>query len=303
MFNNNKKNNIVTINSNPIRSNNLGRELTCTICGKLFTRLNSIHEVTQHIENCQKNKKRNDFETLLRELKETNEELEKIHEMRSTIKSIKKKSNLFKEDRNSDMLIFDPIKKPNNKQKTINMNKIDMNFVKALPFEEKVDHFRKILKGYKIDWREGSQILTIDRENFFKQSITQIGNTNLYMELKINFLGEISHDAGGLIREWYTIIFKKLLSTEACFFEKADTDEYSFAISQNISTNIENLDTFYFIGRILGKALLDNLTVNTCFNKLIYKMILEETVTLNDLIFINKPVMNNLHSYTVLLLN
>jgi len=33
-----------------------------------------------------------------------------------------------------------------------------------------------------------------------------------YKELKINFLGEICHDAGGLIREWYSIIFKYLQS-------------------------------------------------------------------------------------------
>jgi hypothetical protein len=39
------------------------------------------------------------------------------------------------------------------------------------------------------------------------------------------------------------------------------------------------------------------LTVNTCFNKLIYKMILEEKVTLDDLIFINKPVSYCLYSF------
>lgn len=46
----------------------------------------------------------------------------------------------------------------------------------------------------------------------------------------------------------------------------------------------------FFLGKIIAKALLDNLTINACFNKLIYKMILSESVTLDDLVFIDKPV-------------
>lgn len=46
----------------------------------------------------------------------------------------------------------------------------------------------------------------------------------------------------------------------------------------------------YFLGKIMAKALLDNLTVNACFNKIIYKMILLEKITLEDLVFIDKQV-------------
>ena len=34
-----------------------------------------------------------------------------------------------------------------------------------------------------------------------------IKNVDLYKELKINFYGEISYDAGGIIREWFTTLF------------------------------------------------------------------------------------------------
>ena len=57
---------------------------------------------------------------------------------------------------------------------------------------------------------------------------------------------------------------------------------------------IENLDKYYFIGRILAKALLENLTVNCCFNKVIYQLILGEKIEFNDLIFIDKPLYNSL---------
>lgn len=46
----------------------------------------------------------------------------------------------------------------------------------------------------------------------------------------------------------------------------------------------------FFLGKIIAKALLDNLTINACFNKLIYKMILNENIILDDLVFIDKPV-------------
>jgi hypothetical protein len=50
------------------------------------------------------------------------------------------------------------------------------------------------------------------------------------------------------------------------------------------------MDIFFFIGKIIAKALLDNLTINACFNKLIYKILLEEKIIFDDLIFIDKPV-------------
>jgi hypothetical protein len=36
--------------------------------------------------------------------------------------------------------------------------------------------------------------------------------------------------------------------------------------------------------------MLDNLTINSCFNKLIFKIILDEEVKLDDLVFIDKSV-------------
>jgi hypothetical protein len=135
---------------------------------------------------------------------------------------LKNYTSHFKKDINSDMLIFDPFlfkdinesrshshKKNSHKHFILN---IDSNFLKELPFEDKVLEFKKFLKNLKIDWREGSCSLQLDRENILKQSIEQFSVIDPYKELKINFKGEISHDAGGLIREWYTVIFQEIQS-------------------------------------------------------------------------------------------
>ncbi len=53
----------------------------------------------------------------------------------------------------------------------------------------------------------------------------------------------------------------------------------------------EIIDYFDFLGKIIAKALLDNITLNLCFNKIIYKLILGEKINFEDLMFIDKPVL------------
>ena len=58
------------------------------------------------------------------------------------------------------------------------------------------------------------------------------------------------------------------------------------------SDSFPNLEVFYFVGKLIAKSLLENISINTCYNKYIYKLILNEEITLADLVFIDKPVCN-----------
>ena len=161
-------------------------------------------------------------------------------------------------------------------------------------FEEKVDYLRYDISKKKIDFTDGGETLYISRENVLENSMVQLEILNLFKELKIIFTGEESSDAGGLIREWLTILFKEIMDEKVGLFERSDTDEVSYIIKKNIADTKENRDKYYFIGRVLAKALLENLTVNCCFNKIIYQLILGEKIEFNDLIFIDKPLYNSL---------
>ena len=161
-------------------------------------------------------------------------------------------------------------------------------------FDQKAKYFRKELQKVKVDWRNGSETLTVVRDNIVYDSITQFKEIDPLKELKISFQGEISLDAGGLIREWLTVLFQILLDEKEGLFEKADTDDVSYITKKHTGLNEDILDKYYFIGQILSKALLENLTVNCCFNPLIYKMILDEAVTIDDLVFIDKPLYHSL---------
>ncbi len=53
------------------------------------------------------------------------------------------------------------------------------------------------------------------------------------------------------------------------------------------------MNYFNFLGKIIAKALLDNITLNLCLNKIIYKMILNEKIEFKDLVFIDTQVKEN----------
>jgi hypothetical protein len=159
-----------------------------------------------------------------------------------------------------------------------------------IPLEKKIVALKGNLNSIKIDWREGYSTLEINRETVLQDSMKNFNLINPFKELKINFLGEVSHDAGGLIREWFTIIFRQILSPKLNLFIRADCDNFSFKINPNLEPNEINLKYFKFIGILLAKALLENVTINTCFNMLIYKMMLNEKIRLQHLMFYDQPV-------------
>ena len=185
----------------------------------------------------------------------------------------------------------------NNQELNNIINAIGLETKKVLPrgkkdgtFEEKVDYLRFDISKKKIDFINGAEKLKINRDKVLEDSMEQFESMNLFKELKIIFIGEESHDAGGLIREWLTILFIKILDKDTGLFQRSDTDEIGFIIKPNLYPSRELLNKYFFIGKVLGKALLENLTVNCCFNKVIYQLMLGEKIELNDLVFIDRPL-------------
>jgi hypothetical protein len=122
-----------------------------------------------------------------------------------------------------------------------------------------------------------------------EESIQQIRNINIFKELKINFLGEVSHDAGGIIREWFAVIFREILSDQLGLFERAESTDFSYKI-RHLEASKRNLEYFNLIGVLIAKAILENITINICFNRLIYKMILGEHICLDNFMYYDQPV-------------
>jgi E3 ubiquitin-protein ligase HUWE1 len=94
--------------------------------------------------------------------------------------------------------------------------------------------------------------------------------------MKITFVNELSKDAGGLSREFFNTLMKELLSSNLGLFLVANTPEFSYKINED-SKHIDNCHTmFYFFGKVLAKALFDNIPINVCLNKSIFKALVGE---------------------------
>ena len=161
-------------------------------------------------------------------------------------------------------------------------------------FEMKLFKFKEEIKKKKISWEKGYCQIDINRKNYVVESMKQIKKVDLYKELKINFVGEVSYDAGGILREWFTILFQNLEGEQLNLFIVSDSQDFSYLINPFLKKTNKNLEYFNFIGKLIGKALLDNITINICFNKLIYKLLLEEEITFEDLVFIDTPLYTSL---------
>ena len=178
---------------------------------------------------------------------------------------------------------------PKGKRLTLDDNDLFKNFNQSnklnnnqLSFDQKVTNLRKYIDSHKVSWTEGCDTLSISRDNVLKESIEKINFVDLLKELKIDFKGEVSYDAGGIIREWFMVVINELENIELGVFEKSDCDDYSFVPKRGLKATQKNLDYFSFIGKIIAKALIDNITINLCFNKIIYKMIIDENISFED---------------------
>lgn len=153
------------------------------------------------------------------------------------------------------------------------------------------------IKKHKIDWQDGCDNIELSRENCLEESVEKIEFVDLWRELKISFNGEIASDAGGLYREWFTILIEELEKKEKKLFERSECDEINYIFNKNLNENsVWSFKYFNFLGRLIAKSLIDNITINLSFNCLIYKLILGEKINFDDLKNIDTSLYSSLLS-------
>ena len=140
---------------------------------------------------------------------------------------------------------------------------------------------------------EGSIRIVLNRETLLKDILEKAEKVDLFKEWKINFTGELSIDAGGILREFFTIIFGILEGEELKLFIPSESNDFSYILNPFLMQNEENFKLCKLIGLLMAKAIIQNITINICFNKLIYKMILCEKIEFQDLIFIDSQLYNS----------
>lgn len=170
----------------------------------------------------------------------------------------------------------------------------------TLCLEEKKLWLYRYLSKQRIPYVDDREILVINRENLVQESFDAFQtfiDLNLHKELQIFFVGEKAQDAGGVEREWITQLIQNLLSPEFGMFRKLGGLQevtYYFAVKKD-DTN-KQLQWYYFLGQIIGKALFDQIPVHFPVAKALLRMMIqkEQKFSLEDMRFFDSQMFHSL---------
>ncbi|GLE05584.1 hypothetical protein PINS_up014616 [Pythium insidiosum] len=173
-----------------------------------------------------------------------------------------------------------------------------INQVSQLPFQRKYAWFLERTGAMLKSWDEGRIKLSVHRENILVESMEQllgIQLEHLHFPLRIEFIGEVGIDAGGLQREWFSILFSKLLDDSLGLFMNCHRNNQTVAINPNsVDCTADHLLYFRGIGRLLGRALLEGQTMQARLCLPILKHLLGVPITFSDLQYVDPDVYNSM---------
>lgn len=90
-------------------------------------------------------------------------------------------------------------------------------------------------------------------------------------------------DAGGLLREWYTIVSREIFNPMYALFTTSPGDRVTYMINPSSHCNSNHLSYFKFVGRVIAKAIYDNKLLECYFTRSFYKHILGRPVKYIDM--------------------
>jgi len=100
--------------------------------------------------------------------------------------------------------------------------------------------------------------------------------------VSISFHGEEGMDAGGLTREWYSVLARDIFNADYALFVSSG-DSVTFQPNAYSFVNEDHLLYFKFVGRVIGKAICDGQLLDAHFTRSFYKHILGVPVSVQDL--------------------
>eukprot|EP00804_Cyclotella_cryptica_P030429 CCRYP_008520-RB/>CCRYP_008520-RB protein AED:0.03 eAED:0.03 QI:213/1/1/1/1/1/14/495/4469 len=144
--------------------------------------------------------------------------------------------------------------------------------------------------------RHGSLRLNLRRKHVFEDSFRAFIHRTadeLRGRLHITFQNEEGVDAGGLSREFFAILAKEMFNPNYALFMSTE-DGCTFQPNPNSSINLDDLNYFRFVGRIVGKAVTDGFLLDAHFTRSLYKHMLGIKPTHHDMQAIDPDYYKNL---------
>jgi hypothetical protein len=181
-----------------------------------------------------------------------------------------------------------------------------LSILKHLPmlldFENRKSLFRKELS--KRDRSSGHNRSTLQilvkRGQVYSDSFRHLNYRSadeLKAKLSVKFEGEEGADYGGLTREWYLVLSREMLNPDIGLFVPSQGSKLAFQCNpaSDVIFASDNFVHFRFVGRIVGKALYDNMLLDAHFTRAMYKAMLRLPISLSDVQDTEPEVFKSLH--------
>jgi E3 ubiquitin-protein ligase HUWE1 len=153
---------------------------------------------------------------------------------------------------------------------------------KRYPEEEKnILLVRDKLNSIKVHWSYAHKDLYINRDTILNDSLIQIFELSpleMRSEFHINFNGEKCQDAGGLTKEWLGLLIKELFSEELGIFRLGTGKEPKYLPTPRCY----RADLFLLTGKILAKAILENIQLDCALCRSVLKKLLGIECNIRD---------------------
>ncbi|KFG57506.1 HECT-domain (ubiquitin-transferase) domain-containing protein, partial [Toxoplasma gondii RUB] len=167
----------------------------------------------------------------------------------------------------------------------------------TVAFENKRLYFRHKIREMRQSARFETIRLSVRRDQVFTDSYHQIrmrSGEEMKGKLNVHFTGEEGVDAGGLTREWFSLLARDMFNPNYALFRREGAKSEFNHPNPLSSINPEHLHYFKFIGRIIGKALFDGQHLNAYFCRSFYKHMLGRRCVTADAESIDPTLYNNL---------
>lgn len=162
-------------------------------------------------------------------------------------------------------------------------------FPKLLDFDVKRKYFRKELTKLEPSmprYRRNDVSVQVSRNRVFSDSFRELFRlrpSEWKNRFYIIFQGEEGQDAGGLLREWFSVITREIFNPNYALFITAPGDMVTYMINKASYINPEHLDYFKFVGRLIAKSVFEHKYLDCYFTRAFYKHILNLPVRYQDL--------------------
>lgn len=177
--------------------------------------------------------------------------------------------------------------------------KILLKHPRLIEFENKCSYFRSRINKGNDDHHHGSLRICVRRDCVFEDSFHQLRHRTaqeMHGRLNVQFQGEDGVDAGGLTREWYQVMSRAIFKEELALFTSGGNG-ITFQPNPNSmiqNEGVDHLQYFKFVGRFVAKALIDGQILDAYFTRSLYKHLLAQPLSYEDIEAVDPDYFKNL---------